>query len=73
MLNETEFIAIASRHQLKKTAVNSIRVADCDVAKVNIVWNLGTWFGDQFTFASGNTYQWIPPELFFTLSLVTAV
>ena len=72
MLNETEFIAIASHDDInkKKTAVNSIRVADCDVAKVNIVRNLGTWFGDQFTFASGNTYQWIPPELFFNLSLV---
>ena len=46
MLNETEFIAIAGHDINKKmTAINSIRVADCDVAKVNIVRNLGTWFG----------------------------
>ena len=54
----------------KRLLLTPSGVADCDVAKVNIVRNLGTWFGDQFTFASGNTYHWIPPELFFTLSLV---
>ena len=50
MLNETEFIAIAGHDINKKmTAINSIRVADCDVAKVNIVRNLGTWFGGSVT------------------------
>ena len=35
MLNDdkTEFIVIASRHLLKKTAINTIRVGDCDVGK----------------------------------------
>ena len=53
MLNDdkTEFIVIASRHLLKKVAVNTIRVWDCDVTKVGIVRNLGVWFDDQFTMA----------------------
>ena len=43
MLNDdkTEFIVIASRHLLKKTAINTIRVGDCDVGKVSVVRNLG--------------------------------
>ena len=53
MLNddETEFIVIASRHLLKKAAVNTIRVGDCDVSKVSVVRNLGGWFDDQLTVA----------------------
>ena len=43
MLNDdkTEFIVLASRHLLKKAAVNTIRVGDCDVSKVSVVRNLG--------------------------------
>lgn len=53
MLNDdkTEFIVIASRHLLKKAAVNTIRVGDCDVSKVSVVRNLGAWFDDQRTMA----------------------
>ena len=53
MLNDdkTEFIVIASRHLLKKAAVNTIRVGDCDVSKVSVVRNLGSWFDDQRTMA----------------------
>ena len=53
MLNDdkTEFIVIASRHLLKKTAINTIRVGDCDVGKVSVVRNLGAWFDDQLTMA----------------------
>ena len=36
-----EFIVIASRHLLKKVAVNTIRVGDCHVNKVDIVWMVG--------------------------------
>ena len=43
MLNDdkTEFIVTASRHLVKKAAVNTIRVGDCDVSKVSVVRNLG--------------------------------
>ena len=53
MLNDdkTEFIVITSRHLLKKAAVNTIRVGDCDVSKVSVVRNLGSWFDDQRTMA----------------------
>ena len=53
MLNDdkTEFIVIASRHLLKKAAVNTIRVGDCDVSKVSVVRILGAWFDDQLTMA----------------------
>ena len=53
MLNDdkTEFIVIASRHLLKKTAINTIRVGDCDVGKVSVVRNLGAWFDDQLAMA----------------------
>ena len=53
MLNDdkTEFIIIASRHLLKKTAINAIRVGDCDVGKVSVVPNLGVWFDDQLNMA----------------------
>ena len=46
--DKTEFIFKASR-LLKKAAVNTIRVGDCDVSKVSVVWNLGAWFDDQLT------------------------
>ena len=36
---------------LKKAAVNTIRVGDCDVSKVSVVRNLGVWFDDQLTMA----------------------
>ena len=51
MLNDdkTEFIVIASRHLLKKAAINTIRVGDCDIGKVSVVRNLGVWFDDQLT------------------------
>ena len=49
--DKTELIAIASRHLLKKAAVNTIRVGDCDVSKVSVVRNLGAWFDDQLTMA----------------------
>ena len=49
--DKIEFIVIASRHLLKKVAVNTTRVGDCDVTKVGIVRNLGVWFDDQFTMA----------------------
>ena len=49
--NKTEFIVIASRHLLKKAAVNTDRVGDCDVSKVSVVGNLGAWFDDQLTMA----------------------
>ena len=44
MLNDykTEFIVMASRHLLKKAAVNTIRVGDCDVSKC--LW-CGMWVG----------------------------
>ena len=53
MLNDdkTEFIVIASRHLLKKAAVNTIRVEDCDVSKVSVVRILGAWFDDQLSMA----------------------
>ena len=53
MLNgdKTEFIVIESRHLLKKTAINTIRVGDCDVGKVFVVRNLGVRFDDQLTMA----------------------
>ena len=43
MLNDdrTEFVVTASRHLLKKAAVNTIRVGDCDVSKMSVVRNLG--------------------------------
>ena len=49
--DKTEFIVIASRHLLKRAAVNTIRVRDCDVSKVSVVRNLGAWFDDQRTMA----------------------
>ena len=49
--NKTEFIVIASQHLLKKTAINTTRVGDCDVGKVSVVRNLGVWFDDQLTMA----------------------
>ena len=53
MLNDdkTEFIVIASRHLLKKTVINTVRVGDCDIGKVSVVRNLGAWFDDQLTMA----------------------
>ena len=53
MLNDdkTEFIVIASQHLLKKAAVNTIPVGDCDVSKVSVVRNLGVWCDDQLTMA----------------------
>jgi len=53
MLNDDkiEFIVIASQHLLKKAAVNTIPVGDCDVSKVSVVRNLGVWFDDQLTMA----------------------
>ena len=54
MLNDdkTEFIVIAStRHPLKKAAVNTIWVGDCDVSKISVVRILGAWFDDQLTMA----------------------
>ena len=53
MLNDykTEFIVMASRHLLKKAAVNTIRVGDCDVSKVSVVRNMGGWFDDQIIMA----------------------
>ena len=49
MLNDdkTEFVVTASPHLLKKAAVNTIRVGDCDVSKMSVVRNLGAWFDDQ--------------------------
>ena len=44
-------MTIASRHLLKKIAIDTIRVEDCDVGKVSVVWNLGVWFDDQLTMA----------------------
>ena len=49
--DKTEFIVTASRHLLKRAAVNTIRVRDCDVSKVSVVRNLGAWFDDQLTMA----------------------
>ena len=49
--DKTEFIVIASRHLLKRAAVNTIRVRDCDVSKLSVVRNLGAWFDDQLTMA----------------------
>ena len=49
--DKTEFIVIASRHLLKRAAVNTIRVRDCYVSKVSVVRNLGAWFDDQLTMA----------------------
>ena len=46
--NKTEFILKVSR-LLKKSAVNTIRVGDCDVSKVSVMRNLGAWFDDQLT------------------------
>ena len=46
---KTEFIAVASRHLLKKAAANTIRVGDCDVSKISVVQNLGAWFDDPLT------------------------
>ena len=46
--DKTEFILKASR-LLKKAAVNTIRVGDCDVSKVSVMRNLGAWFDDQLT------------------------
>ena len=59
MLNDdkTEFMVKASRHLLKKAAVNTIRVGDCDVSKVAVVRNLGAWFDDQLTMAVRIRYQ----------------
>ena len=53
MLNDdkTEFIVISSRRLLKKAAVNTIWVGDCDVRKVSVVRILGAWFDDQLTVA----------------------
>ena len=53
MLNDdkTEFVVTTSRHLLKKAAVNTIRVGDCDVSKISVVRNLGAWFDDQLTMA----------------------
>ena len=53
MLNDdkTKFIVIASRHLLKKSAINTIRVGYCDVGKVSVVRNMGVWFDDQLTMA----------------------
>ena len=58
MLNDdkTKFIVIASRHLLKKAAVNTIRVGDCDVSKVSVVRNLGAWFYDQLTIMAVHMY-----------------
>ena len=53
--DKTEFIVIASRHLLKRAAVNTIRVRDCDVSKVSVVRNLGAWFDDQRTMAVHST------------------
>ena len=55
MLNDdrTEFVVTASRHLLKKAAVNTIRVGGCDVSKMSVVRNLvGAWFDDQLTMAA---------------------
>ena len=55
MLNDdrTEFVVTASRHLLKKAAVNTIRVGDCDVSKMSVARNLlGAWFDDQLTMAA---------------------
>ena len=54
MLNDdkTEFVVTASRHLLKKAAVNTIRVGDCDVSKMSVVRNLGAWFDDKLTMAA---------------------
>jgi len=49
--DKTEFIVIASQHLLKKAAVNTIQVGDCDVSKVSVVRNLGVWFDDKLTMA----------------------
>ena len=43
--DKTEFILKVSR-LLKKSAVNTIRVGDCDVSKVSVMRNLGAWFDD---------------------------
>ena len=53
MLNDdkTELIVTASRHLLKRAAVNTIRVGDCHVSKVSVVRNLGARFDDQLTMA----------------------
>ena len=58
MLNDdkTKFIVIASRHLLKKAAVNTIRVGDCDVSKVSVVRNLGAWLYDQLTIMAVHMY-----------------
>ena len=42
---KTEFIAVASRHLLKKAAANTIRVGDCDVSKISVlcrIWVRGS-------------------------------
>ena len=46
--DKTDFILKVSR-LLKKSAVNTIRVGDCDVSKVSVMRNLGAWFDDQLT------------------------
>ena len=46
--DKTEFI-LKALPLLKKAAVNTIRVGDCDVSKVSVMRNLGAWFDDQLT------------------------
>ena len=55
--DKTEFIVIASQHLLKKAAVNTIPVGDCDVSKVSVVRNLGVWFDDQLTMVTVTHHQ----------------
>ena len=69
--DKTEFVVTASRHLLKKAAVNTIRVGDCDVSKVSVVRNLGASFDDQLTMAVNTlTLAWMQLRLLSTLFLV---
>ena len=49
--DKPEFIVLASRHLLKKAAVDTIRVGDCNVSTVSVGRNLGVWFDDKLTMA----------------------
>ena len=42
--SKTDFLVVASRHQLSKTAIDSITVGDSTIQPVNSVRNLGSWF-----------------------------
>ena len=49
--DKTEFVVTALWHLLRKAALDTIRVGDCEVSKMSVVRNLGAWFDDQLTMA----------------------